>query len=81
MNEIAAAIKEVVALFRELLDPEKRKGLLEVKKLRDMQKALNVAEEIFIVVDMMRAYPATSGDYKHYEDKYIKLKKKFNKYD
>ena len=81
MNEFIPAIREIVALFRELMDPEKRKSLYELKEFKNKMKALDIAEEIFSVVDLMRATRSTDDLYEKHEDRYLKLKKKFNKYD
>lgn len=81
MNELIPAIREIVGLFRELMDPEKRKSLYELKEFKNKMKALDIAEEIFLVVDSMRATKGLKDIYEKHEERYLKLKKKFNKYD
>ena len=46
----AAAFKELVALIRDILDPKRRKLMMDSKRIRRMEKALNEAEEIFTLV-------------------------------
>ena len=72
VTAVAEAIKEIAAAIKLAFNGQNRKILSDVKRLKRMQKALNVAEEIFMETDIVMPKE---------NKKYIKLRKEFSKND
>ncbi len=53
MNNIAEAIKEIFAFLRGWNDTDQRQKRYALRRLRRIEKAVDVAERIFFIVDDM----------------------------
>jgi len=80
-NAIALAIKEGLALVRDLSNPENQRTLENVKRYRKLGKAANITEKIFIIVDKILTLKPDGKAWKKQKKKYLKLKRAFNKND
>ena len=74
VTAISSAIKEGFELLELLFNGKNRELLQDVKQVKNMKKALDVAQELFLLVDPHH-FPK-----EHYA-KYWKLRSKFNKFD
>jgi len=71
VTAIAEAVKEIAAILALAFSGKNRKILQDVKNVKKMKKALDIAEEIFRMTDTLLK---DDKDYK-------KLRKKFDKND
>ena len=72
VTAIAEAIKEVAATLQLVFNGENRKTLATIKDVQGRLKALDIAEDIFRITDLVM---------KDKEVKYWKLRKAFDKKD
>ena len=86
---IADAIKEVFGFLREWNNADQRQKRYALRRLRNIKKATDIAEQIFFVVDDMISIVHKSVSLKESDErkltrlevKYRKLAQKFNNLD
>ena len=81
----ALAVKELLALVRELRDPNFLKALEELKRLKSYKKAADEAEDAFTIVEkILKLVDVPESKQKKYcklLDKFYDKVDRFNKYD
>jgi len=81
IGPIALAVKEALALVRDLISPENQEALNRVKRMKNLGRAVNKAEKIMLIVDdMIKVKQGTKG-WDKLVKKYKNTKEDFNKYD
>ncbi len=79
---VAKAVEAVFDFLKQTFNAKNRKGNHDLKKIKQMQKAINTTEKIFVVVEeMMNIAKIDDLEFIKLKAKYWTLKHKFNKYD
>lgn len=70
ITAVAEAVKEIAATIRLLFNGENRKILADVKRVKNMKKAIDSAERALLEADL--CVPKENKDYWKQRDKFIK---------
>ena len=86
MDDIGGAIKEVFGFFREWNNADQKQKRYAIARLKRIERAMDVAEEIFSVVEDMLNMAHAQGlgnqrEFLQIEARYRKLVRKFNALD
>lgn len=82
MSDIAGAIKEVFGFLREWNNADQQQKRYALRRIRRIQRAADIAEDVFGVVDdMLVIVKCDDPAFKKLETRYRKLVQKFNRLD